>query len=112
MYIGDSDGNSAIAVTLIQTTNKTTKTNKNNTTMKKTLKEIYKKGVRKVIVKDIFAGLTMEMILRDPIYAWSLYTEDEEWWGLADEVTVIEIDGEYIVITTILSDEEVTKYFC
>lgn len=80
MYIGDSDGNSAIAVTLIQTTNKTTKTNKNNTTMKKTLRDLYKKGIRKVIVKDIIAGLTMEIILRHPVYAWSLRTEDGKWW--------------------------------
>ena len=78
--------------------------------MRTTLREIYDKGVRKVIVNDIFKGLIMEMILKDLIDAWSLHTEDGKWWGLTNEVTVKEIDGEYVVITTILSDEEVTEY--
>lgn len=77
MYIGDSDGDSAIAVTLIQTTNKTTKTNKNNTTMKKTLREIYNKGIRRVIVKDANTGERQVMILENPIYRFCLHTKDE-----------------------------------
>lgn len=111
MYIGDSDGNSAIAVTLIQTTNKTTKTNKNNTTMKKTLRDLYKEGIRKVTVKDIFDGLTMEMILKDPIYTWCLHTEDGKWWAPREDVTITEIDGEYVIVANILRDEEVLYWF-
>lgn len=112
MYSGDSDGDGAIAVTLIQTTNKTTKTNKNNTTMKKTLRDLYKEGIRKVTVKDRFDGQATEMILKDPVYQWCLYTEDKEYWAVTDDATIIEIDGDYVIIADILSDEEVKEWFC
>lgn len=80
--------------------------------MKKTLRDLYKEDVCKVTVKDLFAGLTMEMILRDPIYQWCLYTEDKEYWAVTDDATIIEISGEYFIIADILSDEEVKEWFC
>lgn len=81
--------------------------------MKKTLREIYNKGIRRVIVKDANTGERQVMILENPIYRFCLHTKDETRWVLpVFEPTVIRKNEGWLIIAPIVSRRIIEGMWC